>query len=57
MPAAAAFAEAADTMYLTDEPGNWFRSEATGTPLSIIGEAEPSPTNRSRSGSPGWPSR
>lgn len=27
---------AADTVYLTDEPGNWFRSEATGTPLSVI---------------------
>lgn len=27
---------AADTMHLTDEPGNWFRSDATGTPVSII---------------------
>ena len=25
-----------DTMHLTDEPGNWFRSEATGTPLAVI---------------------
>ena len=24
---------AVDTMNLTDEPGNWFRSEITGTPL------------------------
>ncbi len=29
-------AEAADTMHLTDEPGNWFRSDATGTPVSIV---------------------
>lgn len=28
--------DAVDTMYLTDEPGNWFRSEQTGTPLSVI---------------------
>jgi plastocyanin len=27
---------AADTMHLTDEPGNWFRSDATGSPVSII---------------------
>ena len=26
----------ADTMHLTDEPGNWFRSDATGMPLSVI---------------------
>ena len=26
----------ADTMHLTDEPGNWFKSEATGTPLSVV---------------------
>jgi plastocyanin len=26
----------ADTFHLTDEPGNWFRSEATGTPVSIV---------------------
>lgn len=29
-------ADAADTMNLSDEPGNWFRSDATGTPVSII---------------------
>src|SRR5262245_33168130 len=23
-------------MFLTDEPGNWFRSQATGSPVSII---------------------
>ena len=28
--------DAADTMFLTDEPGNWFRSEANGIPLSIV---------------------
>ncbi len=33
-------AEAADTMHLTDEPGNWFRSETTGTPLSVIAPGE-----------------
>ncbi len=27
---------AADTMHLTDEPGNWFRSDATGSPVSIV---------------------
>jgi YVTN family beta-propeller protein len=27
---------AVDTMNLTDEPGNWFRSEATGTPFTAI---------------------
>ncbi len=31
-----ALGEAADTMHLTDVPGNWFRSERTGTPLSVI---------------------
>jgi plastocyanin len=35
-PAAREAAGAADTIFLTDEPGNWFRSEATGTPLSVI---------------------
>ena len=35
--AGACFGDAADTIYLTDQPGNWFRSEATGTPVSIIG--------------------
>lgn len=29
-----------DTMYLTDEPGNWFRSEASGTPVSVINAGE-----------------
>jgi len=29
-------ADEADTMYLTDQPGNWFRSESTGTPVSIV---------------------
>ncbi len=29
--------DADDTLvFLTDEPGNWFRSEATGTPLSVV---------------------
>ncbi len=28
--------DAADTMFLTDDPGNWFRSEANGIPLSIV---------------------
>ena len=26
-----ALADAQDTMHLTDEPGNWYRSDATGT--------------------------
>lgn len=30
------WADETDTMHLTDEPGNWFRSETTGTPLSIV---------------------
>lgn len=25
-----------DVMHLTDQPGNWFRSDATGTPVSVI---------------------
>ena len=33
---ASVFGDAADTMHLTDEPGNWFRSDATGGPLSIV---------------------
>jgi len=37
---ARAYGEAADTMHLTDEPGNWFRSDATGTPLSVIRPGE-----------------
>jgi len=31
---------AADTMNLTDEPGNWFESEETGTPVSLISAGE-----------------
>lgn len=27
---------AADTVYLTDRPGNWFRSQNTGTPVSVV---------------------
>jgi len=34
--ASPAFADEADTMHLADEPGNWFRSDNTGTPLSIV---------------------
>ncbi len=30
------YADAADTMELTDLPGNWFRSQATGSPLAVI---------------------
>jgi YVTN family beta-propeller protein len=29
-----------DTMHLTDEPGNWFRSEETGTPVTVINAGE-----------------
>lgn len=29
-------AGADDVMHLTDEPGNWFRSETTGTPVSVV---------------------
>ncbi len=29
-------ADSADTLHLTDEPGNWFRSDATGTPVSVV---------------------
>jgi YVTN family beta-propeller protein len=32
----AAMAQTRDTMQLTDEPGNWFRSEASGTPVSTV---------------------
>ncbi|MDQ3198844.1 MAG: hypothetical protein M3Q46_06605, partial [Verrucomicrobiota bacterium] len=34
----AAFADGgtADTMSLTDEPGNWFKSAITGTPFTVI---------------------
>jgi hypothetical protein len=27
-------------MNLTDEPGNWFKSELTGTPFTVIGADE-----------------
>ncbi len=27
---------ASDTFFLTDEPGNWFRSDASGTPVTIV---------------------
>jgi len=30
----------ADTFYLTDEAGNWFKSENTGTPVTIIHQGE-----------------
>lgn len=33
---AGAWAGAADTFILNDEPGNWFRSEQTGTPVSVV---------------------
>ena len=29
-----------DTMHLTDEPGNWFRSERNGTPVTIVGQGD-----------------
>ncbi len=29
-------AATSDTIFLTDEPGNWFRSALTGTPLTIL---------------------
>jgi YVTN family beta-propeller protein len=35
LPGAAA-AQTRDTMQLTDDPGNWFRSEASGTPVSTV---------------------
>jgi len=31
---------AVDTMSLTDEPGNWFKSELTGTPFTVIKAGE-----------------
>ncbi len=34
--AAQAMASPGDTMHLSDEPGNWFRSDATGTPLAVV---------------------
>lgn len=30
----------ADTMELTDDPGNWFRSQSSGTPVSVINAGE-----------------
>ncbi len=33
---AAATSTTADTFFLTDEPGNWFKSETTGTPVAIV---------------------
>jgi plastocyanin len=34
--ASGAFADSADQMNLSDDPGNWFQSEANGTPVTII---------------------
>ena len=34
--AAADGSSSRDTMQLTDEPGNWFRSERSGTPLAVV---------------------
>ncbi len=31
---------AVDTMNLSDEPGNWFKSELTGTPFTVIKAGE-----------------
>ena len=33
---AGAWAGAADTFILNDEPGNWFRSKRTGTPVTVV---------------------
>ena len=33
-------ARADDVMHLTDEPGNWFRSDATGTPFTTVRPGE-----------------
>jgi DNA-binding beta-propeller fold protein YncE/plastocyanin len=30
----------ADTMFLTDEPGNWFKSQRTGTPFTTINRGQ-----------------
>src|SRR5262245_41165133 len=35
-PSAVADGGAADAMDLTDEPGNWFRSQSGGTPVTVI---------------------
>jgi hypothetical protein len=36
LPTPVTLGDAADTIHLTDEPGNWYRSDATGSPVSII---------------------
>src|SRR5262245_33581517 len=38
--ASTAWADSADRMNLTDEPGNWYRSQATGTPLAVINQGQ-----------------
>jgi DNA-binding beta-propeller fold protein YncE len=38
--AGAVVADTADTYNLTDEPGNWFKSENTGTPFTVIRPGE-----------------
>jgi plastocyanin len=38
--AAPAFGASVDTMSLTDEPGNWFKSANTGTPFTVIKPGE-----------------
>ena len=40
LAAALASAGEVDTMHLTDEPGNWFKSDATGTPLTVVAPGE-----------------
>lgn len=40
VPAAFAKSRIVDTMYLTDEPGNWFRSGTQKVPISIIKAGE-----------------
>jgi YVTN family beta-propeller protein len=35
-----AFADSVDTFFLSDEPGNWFRSQSLGMPLSVINPGE-----------------
>ena len=42
----------ADTFFLTDEPGNWFRSDATGTPVSFVPERARASTSRSTAAAP-----
>ncbi len=36
LTASPGWSDSADVMHLTDEPGNWFRSERTGTPVTIV---------------------